>query len=125
MWDHQRALWSQLVDIQNLNQSLPYPTLTVFHSINDTQSPVGFLWLSSPSVSALLSVCSPEFALFSEEVGSTVPPRAWAEGPCTRPAGPDIGPSPDQGHRGLSSYPQLSLHGRVLPSVPSPPHLTL
>lgn len=54
----------------------PVPSfyLTDFHSINDTQSPVSFLWLSSPSVLMLLSVCSPNFALFSEEVDSTVPP---------------------------------------------------
>jgi hypothetical protein len=69
----------------------------------------------------LLSIRSLKFAPFSEEVDSTVLPLAWVKGLCTRPAGHDIGPSPDEGHQRLNL---------VLPSSLSPPyfhqsHLTL
>lgn len=46
------------VDGYSETDSIPSFYLVDFRSINDTQSPVGFLWLSSPTISVLLSVCS-------------------------------------------------------------------
>lgn len=70
------------VDGYSETEPIPSFHLIDFCSINDTQSPVDFLWLSS-SISVLLSVCSPYFALFCEEVDSTVPPLACVKGFCT------------------------------------------